>query len=50
MNPKCHLEVDGGVDPANCGLCKDSGADVLVAGSSYFKAQEKAEFVSLMEK
>ena len=50
VNPKCHLEVDGGVDPANCGLCKDSGADVLVAGSSYFKAQEKAEFVSLMEK
>lgn len=50
VNPECHVEVDGGVDLTNVELCKASGADVLVAGSSYFKAMNKAEFVKEMEK
>ena len=49
VNPGCHLEVDGGVDLSNRDLCVESGADVLVAGSSYFKAQDKAQFVQNME-
>jgi ribulose-phosphate 3-epimerase len=32
-----HLEVDGGVTPANAGDCTAAGADVLVAGSAAFK-------------
>jgi ribulose-phosphate 3-epimerase len=31
-----HLEVDGGVSPANAGALVRAGADVLVAGSSVF--------------
>ncbi len=50
VNPDCHVEVDGGVDLSNVVLCKESGADVLVAGSSYFKAVDKTSFVQEMEK
>ena len=39
-NPACELEVDGGVDPATCKLCTASGANVLVAGSSVYKAED----------
>ena len=49
VNPGCQLEVDGGVDLSNRDLCVESGADVLVAGSSYFKAEDKAAFVKAME-
>ncbi len=44
-NPGCLLEVDGGVDSLTCGICKESGADVLVTGSAYFKAENRAAFV-----
>lgn len=44
-NPDCLLEVDGGVDSLTCGICKESGADVLVTGSAYFKAENRAAFV-----
>ena len=40
MNPACELEVDGGVDPDTCKLCIASGANVLVAGSSVYKAED----------
>lgn len=43
-NPGCLLEVDGGVDENTCALCKESGADVLVAGSAYFKAEDRRQF------
>lgn len=43
-NPGCLLEVDGGVDENTCALCKESGADVLVAGSAYFKAKDRRQF------
>ena len=49
VNPGCQLEVDGGVDLSNRDLCVESGADVLVAGSSFFKAADKAAFVTAME-
>ena len=45
VNPGCHLQVDGGVDLRTCGICKESGADVLVAGSAYFKAADRGAFV-----
>ena len=40
MNPACELEVDGGVDPDTCKLCIATGANVLVAGSSVYKAED----------
>ncbi len=30
------LEVDGGINPDNVGMCIDAGADVIVAGSAIF--------------
>lgn len=41
--PGCELQVDGGVDENTAALCKEAGADVLVAGSAVFgKADRKA--------
>ena len=48
-NPACLLEVDGGVDSTTHAICKENGADVLVAGSAYFKAADKAAFVRLVQ-
>ena len=31
-------------------LCKENGAEVLVAGSAYFKAEDKAAFVKTIQK
>ena len=39
-NPACELEVDGGVDPATCKTCIEAGANVLVAGSAVYKAED----------
>ena len=49
INPDCLLEVDGGVDVNTHTICKESGADVLVAGSAYFKAEDRAAFVNLIQ-
>ena len=40
MNPTCELEVDGGVAPDTCQTCIDAGANVLVAGSAVYKAED----------
>lgn len=48
-NPGCLLEVDGGVDATTHAICKENGADVLVAGSAYFKAADKSAFVKLVQ-
>ena len=50
VNPKCHLEVDGGVDLVTGVTCKENGADVLVAGSAFFKSQDKAAFTAEIQK
>ncbi len=49
VNPGCHLEVDGGVDANTCVTCKEHGADVLVAGSAFFGAQDKPAFREALE-
>lgn len=49
LKPGCHLEVDGGVDWNTCGICKESGADVLVAGSAFYKAADKTAFTKEIE-
>ena len=49
INPECLVEVDGGVDANTCAVCKENGADVLVAGSAYFKAADRAAFVKIIQ-
>ena len=49
VNPQCIIEVDGGVDANTQAVCKENGAEVLVAGSAYFKAADRAAFVKLMQ-
>ena len=49
VNPDCILSVDGGVDANTCTVCKENGAEVLVAGSAYFKAEDKAAFVKKIQ-
>ena len=36
-NPKCDLEVDGGIDAKSARRAAESGANVLVAGTSIFR-------------
>lgn len=47
-NPGCLLEVDGGVDARTAPICKAAGANVLVSGSAFFKAADKAAFVACL--
>lgn len=49
VNPACILEVDGGVDANTCAVCKENGAEVLVAGSAFFKAEDKPIFVRTIQ-
>lgn len=49
VNPCCLLEVDGGVNATTQAVCKENGADVLVAGSAFFKAEDKSSFVQLIQ-
>lgn len=43
--PGCELEVDGGVDTVTAPMCKQAGADVLVAGSAVFKQSDRGEAI-----
>lgn len=45
QNPGCELEVDGGINVVTAKICRENGANVLVAGSAYFKAADPAAFV-----
>lgn len=42
---KFRLEVDGGVDAGTGPECRAAGADTLVAGTAFFRAADRAEFV-----
>lgn len=43
---KFRLEVDGGIDLAAAKECRAAGADTFVAGTSFFKAADKAAFAA----
>ena len=36
------IEVDGGITVETAALCREAGADVMVAGTSVFKAADRA--------
>lgn len=42
------IEVDGGIGPDNIGLLTSNGANVIVAGSAVFKAENYGEVISKM--
>lgn len=42
------IEVDGGIDPKTAALCREAGADVMVAGTSVFKAADRAAEIRAM--
>lgn len=42
------IEVDGGVNEKTAKLCRDAGANVLVAGNAVFKAPDRAEMISIL--
>ena len=42
--PGCELEVDGGVNEETGKICVENGANVLVAGSAWFKNPDPAAF------
>ena len=46
--PECELEVDGGVNQQTGKVCAEAGANVLVAGSAYFKAPDPKAFVDVL--
>jgi ribulose-phosphate 3-epimerase len=48
VNPRCEVEVDGGVDEETGPLAAEAGANVFVAGSSVFG--DKAGVTSAMER
>ena len=49
VNPKCLIEVDGGIDAATQAVCKENGVGVMVTGSAYFKAKDRAAFVKTIQ-
>jgi ribulose-phosphate 3-epimerase len=49
-NPACELQVDGGIAPDTAPLVIEAGANVLVAGSSVYKAAVPAECIKEMRK
>lgn len=48
-NAKARIEIDGGVGLHNAEALLQAGADVLVAGSSVFKADDPAEVIARMK-
>ena len=45
VNPGCLLSVDGGIDSRTAPVCKANGAGVLVTGSAFFRAPDRAVYV-----
>lgn len=45
---ECLIQVDGGVSALNAAKLVENGADILVAGSAVFKAEDPAEVIAAM--
>ena len=44
------IEVDGGINPQTAALAYEAGADVLVAGTAVFRAEDPAEAIAALRK
>ena len=49
LGAEVKIEVDGGVSPSNARALAEAGADILVAGSAVFKAQDPAGVICSMK-
>ena len=49
INPKCLIEVDGGVSDKNIKQLKEVGVDVVVAGSYVFNHKSKKEAIESLQ-
>ena len=49
INPKCLIEVDGGVSDKNIALLKEAGVDIVVAGSYVFNHKSKKEAIESLQ-
>ena len=49
LNPECYLEVDGGINAETAKTVKAAGANVLVAGSYYFGAPDRAGAIKALK-
>lgn len=49
IRPDIDIQVDGGIDSTTAPIVKQSGANVLVAGTYFFKAQDKTKAVDLLK-
>ena len=47
-NPACELEVDGGIAPGTAEKVIEAGANVLVAGSAVYGAEDPARAIELL--
>ena len=45
---ECLIQVDGGVSALNAAKLVENGADILVAGSAVFRAEDPAEVIAAM--
>jgi len=45
MSLDLRIEVDGGINIETARLCRERGADTFVAGTAFFKAADKKQFV-----
>lgn len=48
-NLNCLVEIDGGVTEQNAAEVRAVGADVLVAGTAFFKSSDKAKTVKILK-
>lgn len=48
-NFKIDLEVDGGINETNAKICKENGANIVVAGSYIFKSDNPEKSISLLK-
>ena len=45
-----HIEVDGGIDAATASRCYQAGANIMVAGSSTYRAQDMAAAIAAIRR
>ena len=43
------IQIDGGITAENVSLVKEAGANVIVAGSAVFKANDRAEMIKTLK-
>ncbi|MCM3022448.1 ribulose-phosphate 3-epimerase [Heyndrickxia ginsengihumi] len=48
-NLDVEIEVDGGVNPTTAKLCKQAGANILVAGSNIYQSSDRKKAIELLK-